>query len=392
MRAARIIHFLTVSMSVCSCSASASESQTPLPIPTIDAAASVGYFYVGGRYVGESGEQIIQGAMYVEVLRPRRITHRYPLVLIHGAGQTGTNWLGTPDGRQGWAQYFLTRGYVAYIVDQPARGRSAWHRSVDGELKAVPAPVIEKLFTAPEEFGAWPQANKHTQWPGEGRLEGRMGDPVFDAFYSTQVESLASNVETQKLAQSAGAALLDRIGPAILLTHSQAGAFGWLIADARPNLVKGIVAIEPFGPPFHDAVLGDGKARLWGLADIGLTYDPPVERPDEIGIVQQEQPDAPDLYACWLQTDPARRLPNLIHIPIMVVTSEASYHAVYDHCTVRYLRQVGAHVDFVRLEEVGIHGNGHMMMLEKNNMAIADVIVRWADRSIGPQSDWLVSC
>ena len=95
----------------------------------------------------------------------------------------------------------------------------------------MPASLVEKLFTAPEEFGAWPQAQKHTQWPGEGRLAGRMGDPVFDAFYSTQVESLPSNTETQKLVQSAGAALLDRIGPAILLTHSQAGAFGWLIAS-----------------------------------------------------------------------------------------------------------------------------------------------------------------
>ena len=383
MKATRIIFFLTLAfVSVCPCNASTSENGTRLPIPTIDATASVGYSYVGGRYVGEGDTQIMQGAMYVEVLRPRHVTRRYPLVLIHGAGQTGTNWLGTPDGRRGWAQYFLTRGYEIYIVDQPARGRSAWHPGVDGELKSVPASLVEKLFTAPEESGAWPQANKHTQWPGEGRLKGHRGDPVFDAFYATQVESLASNTETQKLVQSAGAALLDRIGPAILLTHSQAGAFGWLIADARPDLVKGIIAVEPFGPPFRDAVLGDGKARPWGLADIELTYEPPVKTPDEINIIQQEQPDAQDLYACWLQAEPARRLPNLAHIPIMVVTSEASYHAVYDHCTVRYLRQVGAHVDFVRLEDVGIHGNGHMMMLEINNTAIARMIARWADASI----------
>ena len=366
MKAAGILFFLALAY------------DSPLPIPTIDAAASTGYFYVGGRYVGE----VMQGAMYVEVLRPKHLAHRYPLVLIHGAGQTGTNWLGTPDGRQGWAQYFLTRGYEVYIVDQPARGRSAWHPGVDGELKGVPASLVEKLFTAPEDSGAWPQAKKHTQWPGKGPLEGHRGDPVFDAFYSTQVESLASNAETQKLVQGAGAALLDRIGPAILLTHSQAGAFGWLIADARPNLVKGIIAVEPFGPPFHDAVLGDGRARPWGLADIELTYDPIVKTPDEIDVIQQKQPDAPDLYACWLQAEPARRLPNLIAVPIMVVTSEASYHAVYDHCTVRYLRQVGAHVDFVRLEDVGIHGNGHMMMLEINNMAIASIIARWADNSI----------
>ena len=383
MKATKSIYFLTIALAWgCTCNALASGNDIPRPIPTIDAAASVGFFYVGGRYVGESGTQVMQGAMYVEVLRPKHVVHRYPLVLIHGAGQTGTNWLGTPDGRQGWAQYFLMRGYVIYIVDQPARGRSAWHRGVDGELKGVPTSLVEKLFTAPEEFGAWPRAMKHTRWPGEGPLKGRMGDPVFDAFYSTQVESLASNAETQKLVQSAGAALLDRIGPAILLTHSQAGAFGWLIADARPNLVKGIIAVEPFGPPFHDAVLGDAKARPWGLADIELTYDPSVETPDEINIVQQKQPDAPDLYACWLQTDPARRLPNLIRVPIMVVTSEASYHAVYDHCTVRYLRQAGAHVDFVRLESVGIHGNGHMMMLETNNMAVASIIARWANTSI----------
>jgi len=383
MKYTRIIQFLAVvSVAVCGCTTPAAENATHLPIPTIDAAATVGYFYVGGHYVGESDARIKEGAMYVEVLRPRRLAHRYPLVLIHGAAQTGTNWLGTPDGRQGWAQYFLTRGYVVYIVDQPARGRSAWHHGVDGELKAVPAPLIEKLFTAPEEFGGWPQAKKHTQWPGAGLLKGRVGDPVFDAFYSTQVESLVSNVETQKLVQSAGAALLDRIGPAILLTHSQAGAFGWLIADARPQLVKGIIAVEPFGPPFRDAVLGDGKARAWGLTDIELTYDPPAATPDEIGIVQQKQPDAPNLYPCWLQTEPARRLTHLIPIPIMVVTSEASYHAVYDHCTVRYLTQAGAHVDFVRLEDIGIHGNGHMMMLERNNMAVASVIVRWADGAI----------
>jgi pimeloyl-ACP methyl ester carboxylesterase len=272
MKAAGILFFLALAY------------DSPLPIPTIDAAASTGYFYVGGRYVGE----VMQGAMYVEVLRPKHLAHRYPLVLIHGAGQTGTNWLGTPDGRQGWAQYFLTRGYEVYIVDQPARGRSAWHPGVDGELKGVPASLVEKLFTAPEDSGAWPQAKKHTRWPGKGPLEGHRGDPVFDAFYSTQVESLASNAETQQLMQSAGAALLDRIGPAILLTHSQAGAFGWLIADARPNLVKGIIAVEPFGPPFHDAVLGDGRARPWGLADIELTYDPPVKTPDEIDIIQQD--------------------------------------------------------------------------------------------------------
>jgi len=92
---------------------------------------------------------------------------------------------------------------------------------------------VERQFTAPEILGAWPQAKKHTQWPGQGEKKGRRGDPIFDAFYSTQVQGLRSGgVETQTLVRSAGTALLDKIGPAILVTHSQAGPFGccWPIA------------------------------------------------------------------------------------------------------------------------------------------------------------------
>ena len=68
--------------------------------------------------------------MYVEVLTPRRPRSRYPLVLIHGAAQTATNWMGTPDGRPGWADYFVGQGYTVYMVDQPARGRSPVRKPV----------------------------------------------------------------------------------------------------------------------------------------------------------------------------------------------------------------------------------------------------------------------
>jgi hypothetical protein len=68
---------------------------------------------------------------------------------------------------------------------------------------------------------------------------------------------------------------------------------------------------------------------------------------------------------------------NLRSIPVMMLTSEASYHAVYDHCTARYLTQAGVNTDFIRLEERGIHGNAHMMMLEKNNLQIAKLITSW---------------
>jgi len=338
------------------------------------------FFYVGGKYVGSPGKEIMQGQMYVEKWQPQQVKQPYPLVLIHGAAQTATNWMMTPDGRKGWAEHFLELGYVVYMVDQPARGRSAWHPDVNGKLRMYTAPQLEQLFTASATLGNWPQAKLHTQWPGTGRR----GDATFDAFYATQVESLLSDAETQTLNQAAGAALLDKIGPAILLTHSQSGPLGWVIAESRPQKVKGIVSIEPSGPPFHNNASGNPKARAWGVADIALTYEPAVTSPEQIKTQVQASPDGEGLIACTLQADPPRQLVNFRQFPILVTVSESSYHAPYDHCTAKYLRQAGAAVDFIRLQERGIRGNGHMVMLEKNNLEIADFLHQWMSQKIKP--------
>jgi pimeloyl-ACP methyl ester carboxylesterase len=182
--------------------------------------------------------------------------------------------------------------------------------------------------------------------------------------------------------QQATAALLDRIGPAIVLTHSQSGPFGWLIADARPKLVKAVVAVEPAGPPFQNVILGTGKARPWGVTDIPITYDPPINDPADLKIEQQAQADGPDLVPCWEQQAPARRLVNLANIPAVVITTEASYHAAYDHCTAKYLAAAGVKVTALRLADHGIHGNGHMVMLEKNNLQVAGIIADWLAHTV----------
>jgi len=361
----------------------AAMAEVKLPVPAVDqsAVAKRGYFYVGGKYVGETGKEIMAGQIYVEVLAPKTQRRPYPLVLIHGAAQTATNWMGTPDGRKGWAEYFVEQGYVVYMIDQPMRGRSAWHPG-DGATRMFTAKNEQFQFTAIETDGTWPGREKHTQWPGEGLNKGKKGDPIFDAFYATQVETVISAEETQKRNQDAGAALLDKIGPAIVLTHSQSGPFGWLIADARPKLVKGIIAVEPAGPPFENTIIGTGKARPWGPADIPLTYDPPVKEASEIALVRDDKADGPDLFVCWMQKAPARQLVNLKGIPSVVVAAEASYHQLYDHCTVKYLNQAGMKVEWMPLQSKGIHGNGHMVMIEKNNLEIAKVLDQWVVKNV----------
>ena len=98
--------------------------------------------------------------------------------------------------------------------------------------------------------------------------------------------------------------------------------------------------------------------------------------------MREEKADAADLVQCWMQTSPARQLVNLKDIPVLVVTSEASYHASYDHCTVKYLRQAGVNTTFLPLARRNIRGNGHMMMLEKNSDEIAAAMLEWLDATV----------
>ena len=265
--------------------------------------------------------------MYVEYQVPKTVTHPYPVVMIHGAAQTGTNFLATPDGRPGWAQFFVANGYVVYIADQVGRGRSNYSLEAYGPY-GPPLDVVSRQqnWSIQQQYNLFPHASLHTQWPGTGRA----GDAFFDQFYASQVQYNRDAVWTQSAAQAAGTALLDRIGPAILLTHSQSGTFGFLIADKRPQLVKGVITVEgggtphgyvPAGPPdwFRDG----GIAAPWGMTSIPMRYEPPVTDASELSFVQEEKPSGPDVR-CWLQAPPARQLPNLKGIPQLLVVGEAS--------------------------------------------------------------------
>jgi pimeloyl-ACP methyl ester carboxylesterase len=69
------------------------------------------YFYVGQTYIAQGNSSIAAGQMYIEHLTPAEVTQPLPILFIHGLGMTGTNFLNTPDGRLGWADYFLGKGY-----------------------------------------------------------------------------------------------------------------------------------------------------------------------------------------------------------------------------------------------------------------------------------------
>lgn len=206
-----------------------------------------------------------------------------------------------------------------------------------------------------------------------------MGDPIFNAFYASTVPFLKDYAAEETLMQAAGASLLDRIGPAILITHSQGGTHGWLWADARPELVRAIVAIEPSGPPFHSVfVKGSLTVKPYGITNIPLSYDPPIDNAtDEKTPLQTQNHPAAEGRRITLQQEPARKLANLSKVPVLLETGEASYHAAYDEFTVIFLRQAGVNVMHLKLADEGIHGNGHMQFLELNNLDIIELLEKW---------------
>lgn len=363
----------------------------PSSIPTFSTAniGRQGHFYVGGHYVGEPAKETMDGAMYVEVWIPKRIRHPYPVVLMTGGGgQWSYTMLQTPDGRPGWAYDFVNQGYTVYMMDYPGQGRSANIPGVDGTfLPPRSGPLMEEVWTggrrASTPQSSWPQAAKYSQWPSDAPNKGKMGDPVFDYFAKTEQQAVVSP-EFEKRTVDAVEHLLDLIGkPVVLVINSGIATSGWVVADARSKLVKGIIAAEPVAPPIGNAERGaTGMGRLWGLTNLPIHYDPPVKEPSELRPIQESKADGPDLIPCWIQQEPAHKLVNFASIPVLEVSGEASYHRPYSHCIAKWLNQAGVKATFVRLEDVGLPGNGHQFMSEKNSAGISKFFMSWLDKNV----------
>lgn len=303
------------------------------------------HFWVGVERRTVAAGTVVYGQMYVFAQVPAEVRHAYPVVCVHGGAGQGLAYLGPGEGRPGWAHYLVQEGYVVYVVDRPGHGRSPHHLEVLGPMTGpIAYERLVPMLTAGKPGG---------HWPGTGEI----GDPTVDQFMAAHGPMMADNSIAHGLWQSRGVELLERIGPAIIMTHSAGGPFGWLVGDARPDLVKGIVAIEAGGPQ-HTA--------------IPLSYDPPISRLDELAMETISPKDKPPYQ---LQAEPARPLVNLRRVPIATVRSDDSSFDALTDATVAYLRQGGCTVDDVRLADHGVRGNGHFMMLEDNNRQVFDVVL-----------------
>ena len=306
-----------------------------------------GHFWVPGDRVTRNGHTFQHGPMYVDWEAPAQVSQPYPVVLVHGGTLQGTEWHDTPDGRPGWAQRFIEAGHAVLVVDRPCHGRSPYHSEIIGPMG--PPFSYER---AKQVY--LPPGSDVTRWPFDPDDEAG-----WDAFIAAYGPIPADLALSQSMDAHRLATLLDRIGPAIIITHSASGPVGWLLADRRSSLVAAIVSVEPMGPAFSQTP-GFGPLE-WGLTAAPVTYDPP-------------RATAADARAA----DPSTlRIPALEGLPIAVVTGETSRFVEAAPDIVTFLKTAGAAAEQLHLPDYGIRGNGHGLIYEKNSDEALAPVLRW---------------
>ena len=304
-------------------------------------------FWITGDVVMNDSGTFQRGPLFVDWQEPHKVTGM-PLVLIHGGGGQGTDWLTTPDERPGWASLLRRAGHPVYVVDRPGHGRSAAHPDVLGQ-PGQPASYEGAAFV----FASAPATASHTQWPW-GRAP---GDREFDQFVASGGYLLANLADSQDLDARRIVELLERVGPSVLVAHSLGTCAAWLVADRRPDLVLGIVAIEPVGPPFVSAP-GTGKLT-WGLTAAPMRTQPEVPVEDLAGS-----------RGSWT-------VPSFAGLKVLVISGEASIMASAAASVTEFLVEIGADARHTALEDIGIHGNGHGLIFEQNSAETIKPVLEW---------------
>jgi pimeloyl-ACP methyl ester carboxylesterase len=322
----------------------AAMAATSLPTLADYMVKEVGSFHVGGRTaalsgmptrdvvfspgapaikVDPNGEFAVE-QMYVQYVKLAQPKARVPLLLWHGGGLTGVTWESKPDGKPGWQHFFLNAGYDVYVSDAVERGRASWARYPE-IFKSEPMFRTKKeaweLFRiGPSyEIGGQRLAFEGQQFPIE----------AFDQFAKQGVPRWVTN---DAATQAAYDALVDKVCPCIVMVHSQGGSFGFNAALAAPDKIKALIAIEPSGAP-DPAKVDLGKLKgvphlfVWG--------------------------DFRDKVAVWQRVQ---------------VAPTKSRDA---------LAAAGGKADVFDLPVMGVKGNTHMLMMDRNSDEVARLIHDW---------------
>lgn len=305
-----------------------------------------GSFTVGGTILTDSLGHTYHGDhAYVFYQKPVH-ARKYPLVFAHGVGQFSKTWETTPDGREGFQNIFLRRSFSTYLVNQPRRGNAG--RSTE-TITISPAFDEEEWFNR-FRIGIYPDYFKGVQFC--------RNKETLNQFFRQMTPNIGS-VDFE-VYSDAYAALFDKIGPAIFVTHSQGGPVGWRTLLKTDN-IKAIVAYEPGGGiPFpRGQVPEEGKILTLSKKTEGIeVYMSDFMKYTEIPIIVYygdnlpETNERPELYE-W-----TRRL-----------------HLMRKWAAL--LNKHGGDVTVIHLPKIGLYGNTHFPFSDLNNVEVANHLSKW---------------
>ncbi len=263
---------------------------------------------------------------------PATQKHKLPVVMVPGLGLREALYMTTTDGREGWAQFFVRRGFAVYTTSQSnvtAAGFNVnpFNRAKAGDTTAAEQP--ELFHWTPEIF--WDSFGYGPAFPEVFTGVRFDMDTDFVPLISGVTPADFSITDEQRAAGIT--AVLEKTGPAILITHSQSGPTGFDVARARPDLVKAYITIEPIGCPTDEA---DVAANFADLPVLSVFGD---------------------------------------HIPVRPGWPERAAQCA---TTAAIIEVNGGVADRIILpDDLGIFGNTHMMMGEDNSDELADFLVDW---------------
>jgi pimeloyl-ACP methyl ester carboxylesterase len=284
-----------------------------------------------GTAIDPNGDYEV-GQLYVQEFRLVSPKARYPLMLWHGGGLTGVTWETTPDGRPGWEWYFLRQGHDVFVPDAYERGRASWPKMpelVDGQPQHRNLNEAWELFRFGPEGSYNTDAAKRVAFPGE-----QFPVESVEQFQKQSVARWAGKQADQR-AQKAYDTLVESACPCVLLAHSQGNVFAFNAELANPKKIKAVVSIEPRGAP--DIAKVDMKS-LAGIPHLVIWGD------------------------------------NI---------SQSEHWVAFQNQSMAYLdalKAAGGDTEIVDLTKLGIRGNSHMTMMDRNSDQVAAIVQDWMKR------------
>ena len=311
-----------------------------------------GSFYVGGESVEQTqgqlgnlgpGGHITINQMYVRFMVPQGGDGNLPVVMLHGATLTGKSWETTPDGRMGWDEYFVRKGYPVYVPDQVGRGRSGFNQAVLNDVRAGVATA--------DKLPPWLRFSDEAVWPNF-RFGPKPGEAFADTLFPVSavgelskqaVPDISFGLPQPNPNWKALADLAGQLKGAVLMGHSQSGSFPLEAALLNPTAAKGLVLVEPGRCPEYTADQIETLATVPVLVVFGDHRDTPTG------------------------------LPTL-----------PSWQQRFEMCQamIGRLTAAGGRAGMLAPPDRGIKGNSHMIMQDTNHLQIADMILQWIGGSV----------